>query len=139
MAHFAQLNENNIVTQIIVVSNDDCLDADGNEAEAVGIAFCKSLLGADTNWVQTSYNNNIRFRYAVIGMKYDSANDVFYGQQPYPSWKIDASTWIWEPPVALPDDAGVDDTDNPTEFVSYDWDEGSTSWKNRTVVNLNDN
>ena len=139
MAHFAQLDENNIVTNVIVVSNDDCLDADGNEAEAVGIAFCKSLLGADTNWVQTSYNDNIRFRYAGIGMKYDSGNDVFYPQSPYPSWKIDASTWAWDAPVALPDDAGYDDADNPTEYVSYDWDEGSTTWINRTVVNLNDN
>jgi hypothetical protein len=133
MAHFAQLDENNIVTNVIVVSNDDCLDADGNEAEAIGIAFCKSLLGADTNGVQSSYNNNIRFRHAGIGMKYDSANDVFYGRQPYPSWVIDASTWVWDAPVALPDDAGVDDEDNPTEHVSYDWDEGSTTWTNRTV------
>ena len=67
MAHFAQLDENNIVTQVIVVGNDDCLDSDNNESEAVGIAFCKELLGADTNWVQTSYNKSIRFRYAGIG------------------------------------------------------------------------
>ena len=136
MAHFAQLDENNIVTNVIVVSNDDCLDADGNEAEAIGIAFCKSLLGADTNWVQTSYNNNIRFRLASIGMKYDSANDVFYERQPYPSWKIDASAWVWEPPVALPDDAGEDDEDNPTEYVSYIWNEGLEEWADRTVTSL---
>ena len=136
MAHFAQLDENNIVTNVIVVGNDDCLDADGNEAEAIGIAFCKDLLGADTNWVQTSYNNNIRAWYAGIGMKYDSTNDVFYPQQPYPSWTLNTSTWVWDVPVALPDDAGHDDADNPTEYVSYDWDEGSTSWINRTVVDL---
>jgi hypothetical protein len=136
MAHFAQLDENNLVTNVIVVGNDDCLDADGNEAEAIGIAFCKSLLGADTNWVQTSYNNNIRFRLASIGMKYDSANDVFYERQPYPSWVIDASAWVWEPPVALPDDAGEDDENNPTEIVRYYWDEGSTTWTNRTVEKI---
>ena len=130
MAHFAQIDSDNIVTQVIVVSNEDAPN------EAAGIAFCQELLGADTNWVQTSYNDNIRFRYAGTGMKYDSGNDVFYQQQPYPSWVLDTSTWAWDAPVALPDDAGVDDADNPTEFVSYDWDEGSTSWINRTVVDL---
>ena len=136
MAHFAQIDENSIVQQVIVLNNEDCLDADNNESEAVGVAFCKSLLGSDTNWVQTSYNNNIRFRYAGISSKYDSTNDVFYEQQPYPSWVLNTSTWVWDAPVALPSDAGVDDVDNPTEYVSYDWDEDSTSWTNRTVVNL---
>jgi len=135
MAHFAQIDSDSIVTQVIVVSNEDCLDADGNESEAVGIAFCKSLLGSDTNWVQTSYNNNIRSRYAGRGFVYDSANDVFYNQQPYGSWSLNTSTWVWEPPVALPDDAGYDNDEEPTEYVRYDWDEGSTSWT-RTVINL---
>ena len=130
MAHFAQIDSDSIVTQVIVVSNEDAPN------EAAGIAFCQNLLGADTNWVQTSYNNNIRFRYAGIGSKYDSTNDVFYGQSPYPSWVLNTSTWAWDAPVAMPDDTGVDDVDNPTEFVSYDWDEGSTSWINRTVVDL---
>ena len=132
MAHFAQIDSDSIVTQVIVVSNEDAPN------EAAGIAFCQELLGADTNWVQTSYNDNIRFRYAGAGMKYDSTNDVFYGQQPYPSWGLNTSTWDWDAPIALPDDAGVDDAGNPTEFVEYTWDEGSTSWT-RTVVNLNDN
>ena len=118
MAHFAQIDENSIVQQVIVLNNEDCLDADNNESEAVGVAFCKSLLGSDTNWVQTSYNNNIRFRYAGISSKYDSTNDVFYEQQPYPSWVLNTSTWVWDAPVALPSDAGVDDVDNPTEYVS---------------------
>ena len=138
MAHFAQLDENNIVTQVIVVADSDAArDASQSWStwnEAGGIAFCRSLLGADTNWVQTSYNNNIRFRYAGIGMKYDSTNDVFYEQSPYPSWVLNTSTWDWDAPVALPDDAGVDDADNPTEVVSYEWDEDSTTWTNRTVV-----
>ena len=138
MAHFAQIDSDNIVTQVIVVSNDDCLDSDGSQSK-LGIPFCKNLLGADTNWVRTSYNNNIRFRYAGIGMKYDSTNDVFYEQQPYPSWVLNTSTWVWDAPVAMPDDAGVDDAENPTEFVEYDWDEDSTSWTNRTVVTLNGN
>ena len=136
MAHFAKVDDNGIVTSVIVVANSDTADSDGNEVEAIGIAFCKSLLGSDTNWVQTSYNNNIRYRYAGVGMKYDSTNDVFYRQQPYPSWVLNTSTWDWEAPVALPDDAGVDDPDNPTEFVEYTWDEDTTSWANRTEVNL---
>ena len=135
MAHFAQINSGSIVTQVIVVGNEDCLDSGGNESEAVGIAFCQDFLGADTNWVQTSYNNNIRFRYAGAGMKYDSTNDVFYPQQPYPSWSLNTSTWVWDAPVAVPSDAGYDDADNPTEYVSYTWDEGSTSWT-RTVLDL---
>ena len=128
MAHFAQIDSDSIVTQVIVVADSDAPN------EAAGISFCQELLGADTNWVQTSYNDNIRFRYAGTGMKYDSTNDVFYEQQPYPSWSLNTSTWAWDAPVALPDDAGVDDVDNPTEYVSYDWDEGSTTWTNRTVL-----
>ena len=136
MAHFAQIDDDSIVTTVIVVGNSDTADSDGNEVEAIGIAFCKSLLGSDTNWVQTSYNNNIRHRYAGIGMKYDATNDVFYRQQPYASWTLNTSIWDWEAPVALPDDAGVDDPDNPIEFVEYTWDEDTTSWTNRTVDDL---
>jgi hypothetical protein len=113
MAHFAELGENNIVTRVIVVGNDDAAN------EAAGIAFCKALLGNDTNWVQTSYNDNIRFRYAGVGMVYDSTNDVFYWQQPYPSWTLNTSTWEWDAPVARPDG---------WESVLYIWDEDSTSW-----------
>ena len=135
MAHFAEINDSNIVQRVIVVSNSNTADADGNEVEAIGIAFCKALFGSDTNWVQTSYNNNIRCRYANPGMKYDATNNVFYPLSPYPSWVLNTSTWDWEPPVALPDDAGVADPDNPTEFVEYTWDEDTTSWINRTVIN----
>jgi|TARA_R110000765_G_scaffold369902_2_gene460137 hypothetical protein len=135
MAHFAQLDENNIVIQVIVVADSDAAkDASQSWStwnEAGGIAFCRSLLGADTNWVQTSYNNNIRFRYAGVGMKYDSTNDVFYLPQPYASWTLNTSTWQWEPPVALPSDAGSND--DGTEFVTYTWNEDSGGWT-RTVT-----
>ena len=70
MAHFAQLDENNFVTQVIVVHNNELLDESGVEQESKGIAFCQSLLGG--NWVQTSYNNNFRKNYAGIGFTYDS-------------------------------------------------------------------
>jgi hypothetical protein len=76
MAHFAQLNENNIVTQVIVVANEELL-LDGIENETKGIMFCKSLLGEDTHWVQTSYNGNIRSKYAGIGDTYDPIADIF--------------------------------------------------------------
>ena len=127
MAHFAQLNDSNVVINVIVVADSDAAN------EAAGIAFCKNLQGADTNWVQTS--RDIRYRYAGIGMKYDATNDVFYKQQPYASWILNTSTWKWEAPVALPDDAGFDGDDR-TEYVDYTWDEDTTSWTNRTVVDL---
>jgi len=133
MAHFAKVDDNGVVTSVIVVANSDTADSDGNEVEAVGIAFCKSLLGSDTNWVQTSYNNNIRYRYAGVGMKYDSTNDVFYWLSPYPSWALNTSTWRWDSPVAMPDDAGYDDVDNPTQLIEYAWDEDNLAWVKTTT------
>ena len=130
MAHFAQINDDSIVTNVIVVADSDAPN------EAAGIAFCKALLGSDTNWVQTSKTRSIRYRYAGIGMKYDSTHNVFYYQQPYPSWTLNTSRWSWEAPVAMPDDAGYDDVENPTQVVEYTWDEDTTSWTNRTVVDL---
>ena len=130
MAHFAQINDDSIVTTVIVVADSDASN------EAAGIAFCKALLGSDTNWVQTSKTGSIRHRYAGIGMKYDSTNDVYYEQQSYASWTLDTSTWDWEAPVALPSDAGLDDAENPTEIVEYTCDEDTRSWTNRTVITL---
>lgn len=132
MAHFAQIDENNVVLRVIVVGNDDCKDSDGNESEAVGIAFCKELLGTDTNWVQTSYNNNIRFRYAGIGFTYDQDNDVFIPPQPYPSWNLNTDTWDWEPPVPIPDDAGLHEDTNT--LITYSWNEETISWDREETI-----
>jgi hypothetical protein len=77
MAHFAQLDEDNKVVNVIVISNDETHDKDGIEQEALGVAFCKSLFGADTKWVQTSFNANIRGKYAGIGDTYDAVKDEF--------------------------------------------------------------
>lgn len=77
MAHFAELDENNIVQQVIVVNNEVILDEDGIEQEAIGTKFCQDLLGG--RWVQTSYNNNFRGTFAGIGFKYDETNDIFIG------------------------------------------------------------
>jgi hypothetical protein len=76
MAHFAQLDENNVVTQVIVVHNNELLD-NGVEYEELGVAFCKSLFGADTRWVQTSYSGSIRKHYAGVGYTYDPVADEF--------------------------------------------------------------
>ena len=76
MAHFAHLDKDSVVTNVIVVSNDDILDENGNESESVGIAFLESL-GLGSSWVQTSYNHNFRGHYAGIGWTYDNENDVF--------------------------------------------------------------
>ena len=81
MAHFAKI-ENNVVTQVIVVNNEVIIDEDGIEQEALGVAFCKSLFGEDTEWLQTSYNGNFRNHYAGVGMLYDSEQDIFYVPEP---------------------------------------------------------
>ena len=128
MAHFAQIDSDSIVTNVLVIADSDAPN------EAAGIAFCQSLIGADTSWVQTSYTGSIRFRFAGIGMKYDSTNDVFYDQQPYPSWILVSGTWEWEPPVYLPSDSCKNE--DSTQIVTYTWDEDSTSWTNRTVTDL---
>ena len=116
MAHFAQLDENNVVTQVIVVSNNDC-QIDGEENEIVGIVFCKSLFGQDTKWKQTSYNATIRKNYAGIGYTYDADRDAFIPPKPFASWVLDEDTCLWSAPVAMPDDG-----------QKYVWNEDTTSW-----------
>ena len=116
MAHFAQLDENNLVTQVIVVANEELL-LDGVENETKGIMFCKSLLGEDTRWVQTSYNGNIRKNYAGIGYTYDPVADHFFAPQPYPSWTLDSDA-KWQAPTPCPVEEG--------KFFA--WDEPTLSW-----------
>lgn len=115
MAHFAQLDENNTVTQVIVVANNELL-LDGVENETKGILFCKSLFGEDTRWVQTSYNGNKRKNYAGIGYTYDPVNDWFFAPQPFPSWILDADA-KWQPP-----------TPYPTDGKFYTWNESTLTW-----------
>ena len=101
MAHFAKLN-NNIVTEVIVAEKD----------------FINSgQVGDEFLWVQTSYNGNFRNNFAGIGYTYDKTNDRFIPPKPYPSYTLDGSTNIWEPPVAYPDDSKV-----------YSWNEDTTNW-----------
>ena len=120
MAHFAQLDENNVVTQVIVVGNDDTSDSNGTEVESIGIAFCQKLLGADTNWKQTSYNSNMRVRYAGIGYSYNAELDAFVAPQPFASWTLDNDTADWVSPLG----AAPTLTDDEIAAGSYySWDE----------------
>jgi hypothetical protein len=121
MAHFAQLDENNVVTQVIVVSNNELLDASGQEREEMGIGFCQRLFGG--NWKQTSYNHNFRKRYAGIGYTYNSEHDAFIPPKPYNSWVLDTQELNWKAPVDAPADMGVGEGKK-----SYTWNEETTSW-----------
>jgi len=101
MSHYAKV-VNRTVVEIIVAEQE----------------FFETFI--DTNpgeWVQTSYNDNIRGLYAGVGMIYDIVNDVFYDAQPHPSWILNSSTYLWESPVAMPEEG------------QYVWDEATTSWK----------
>lgn len=114
MAHFAEIDSNNVVKQVIVVNNEELLD-NGIESEAKGIAFCKSLFGGE--WVQTSYNGNQRARFAGIGYTYDATRNVFLAPKPYDSWIINEETTEWEAPTAYPSDG-----------KKYGWFEPNQQW-----------
>jgi len=128
MAHFAKIDENNVVTQVIVVSNDDIKDPHtGEEDEILGIAFCKKLLGG--NWKQTSYNNNMRVRYAGIGYSYNAALDAFVLSQPFASWTLDNDTADWVSPLGA---APALTDEEVAAFSYYRWDEDAYQADNTT-------
>lgn len=114
MAHFAELDANNVVLRVIVVDNKDTADANGVEKEHIGAAFCERLFGG--TWKQTSYNGSFRKRYAGIGCTYRADIDAFVPPQPFPSWTLDADA-NWQPPVAMPTDGG-----------RYSWNETTQTW-----------
>lgn len=124
MAHFAQLDENNVVTQVIVVSNNELLDASGVEREEMGIGFCQRLFGG--NWKQTSYNHNFRKRYAGIGYTYNAELDAFIPPKPWPSWVLNNTTAEWDPPIPIPTDNGNLREDGT--MIHYSWNEEAQSW-----------
>ena len=113
MAHFAELI-NGIVARVIVVSNADT-ESNGVEDGAIGAAFCHNLLGGE--WLQTSYNGNMRKNYAGIGYTYDAARDAFIAPKPFASWVLDEATCRWVAPVAMPSAGGP-----------WAWDEDTESW-----------
>jgi hypothetical protein len=112
MAHYAKVN-NGIVERVIVAEAD---------------FFNTFVDSSPGTWIQTSYNTHgnqhklggtpLRGNYAGIGFTYDATNDVFYAPQPFPSWVLNESTWLWEAPVAY-----------PTDGKEYSWDESITNWK----------
>lgn len=115
MAHFAKLDSNNIVTQVVTVNNDVLIE-NGVENEQKGIDFLVKLFG-NVIWKQTSYNGNIRKNYAGVGYTYDSNRDAFIPPKPYVSWTLNEDNCTWEAPVAYPTDGNI-----------YNWDEESGQW-----------
>ena len=102
MSHFAKIDSNNIVTEVIVAEKD----------------FINSgLVGDEFLWVQTSYNNNFRKNHAAVGFTYDKDRDAFIPPQLWSSWTLNETTCQWEPPVPY-----------PTDDLMYEWDEDTTSW-----------
>lgn len=118
MAHFARLDELNIVTSVEVVNNSDINDLPFPESEPVGVAFLNSVYGETINWKQTSYNRSFRKNYAGIGFSYDEVRDAFIPEKPYPSWILNESTCLWEAPIPIP---------TPDSYLYY-WDENTLSW-----------
>lgn len=124
MAHFAELGENNVVLQVIVVSDSD------SPNEESGAAFCRNLLGG--TWKQTSYNTSggihklggtpFRKNYAGIGYTYDSGRDAFIPPKPFASWNLNEDTCLWEAPISY-----------PTDGKYYSWDEETTNWKEMVI------
>jgi hypothetical protein len=121
MAHFAEIDSNNVVLRVIVVDNKDTSTPDGTEVESIGVAFCQRLFGG--NWLKTSYNGNIRKNYAGIGYTYNAGLDAFVPPKPYASWVLNNDTAQWDAPTPMPSDAG---TGEPPK--RYSWDEATTSW-----------
>ena len=120
MAHFAELDQDNLITQVIVVNNDVIGNLPFPESEPVGVAFCQSLFGPDTRWVQTSYTASFRYNYAGIGFLFDQTpapNGAFIAPKPYPSWLLNTLTYQWQAPVPYPQDGN-----------EYRWDEETQTW-----------
>ena len=116
MAHFAKLDSNNIVTQVLVVNNDVILKTDGTESELKGKQFLNATFGSAT-WVQTSYNGSFRKNYAGIGFTYDSERDAFIAPKPFNSWILNEDTCRWESPIPYPTDGEL-----------YNWNEVTQTW-----------
>ena len=122
MAHFARLNDNNSVVHIHVVDNENLLDENGVEQEAIGIQYLQNLYGGTfgtDKWIQCSYSNRIRKQYPGLGHVYLEDADVFIHPQPYASWTLD-SNYDWQSPVAVPA-FNID-----TQYA--EWDEVNTQW-----------
>jgi hypothetical protein len=107
MAHFAEIDENNIVLRVLVVDN---------QQEHRGQEYLAEEMGLGGTWIKCSYNNNIRKQYPGPGYSYDPTADVFVTPRPYPSWNLDEN-YDWQPLVAYPNDGQI-----------YSWNEKTLSW-----------
>ena len=126
MAHFALLNDDNVVLNVLYVDNNIMLDADGNESEALGIAQCLEGLGKpNARLIKTSYSAGIRRRFAGIGYTYDEENDVFLTPKPWPSWVLNTTNYEWESPAGNAPEL-TEEQRNVGSF--YEWNEETTSW-----------
>ena len=119
MAHFAKLDENNKVTDVIVVDNSVLLDDNGEEQESLGLAFLADLY-PNTTWKQCSYNASFRLVYPGQGSFYIPEHDIFTYPKLFNSWVLDTNTGQYNPPIPLPDYV-----ESTHEFI---WDEESLSW-----------
>ena len=119
MAHFAELNSDNIVTRVLVLDND-MITVDGTEVESQGVQILTDLHGG--TWKQTSYNASFRKNFAAIGYEYDEDLDAFIPLKPYDSWVLNTSTCQWDAPVDHPDDGTM-----------CEWDEENEQWINCTI------
>lgn len=117
MAHFAKLDDNNIVLEVNVVANAVVNDLSFPNSEPLGVAFLTQWSGGHTNWKQTSYTASFRKNYAGSGYTYDPVLDAFIAPKPYPSWLLNTSTCQWEAPIPYPNDG-----------KGYVWNETTQSW-----------
>ncbi|MBF83425.1 MAG: hypothetical protein CL489_03005 [Acidobacteria bacterium] len=136
MAHFAELDENNVVLRVLVVGNERIKNEANDEDESIGVAFLKSIFGEDTNWAQTSYWSRFRHNFAGLGHIFDEANDAFIPPAPWPSYVLNEN-YKWDPPTPYPDDGNRylwdEETtswveDNPCPFPSWSWSEEEQCW-----------
>jgi hypothetical protein len=117
MAHFAKLDNNNNVLNVIVVNNDVVNNLPFPDSETIGIEFLINWSNGYTNWKQTSYNANFRKNFANIGYIYDANKDAFIPKKPFNSWILNEDTCNWESPIPYPQDNN-----------EYIWNEQNQSW-----------
>jgi hypothetical protein len=141
MAHFAKINDDNEVLSILYIDNEKIQNSEGVETESIGQQYLQTHNNWPAEkWIQTSFNteNNthrdgktpFRGNYAGIGYIWDSENNMFFGQKPFPSWVKNTSTASWDPPTAAPDLTAEQQSQNEanTHMWTHEWDENNQSW-----------